>query len=89
MKRIKFIDRMASGRVSRRDMLKTAASFGVGFAVLPRMTKAAEVLTCLEWGGYDSELYFKSYIDKHGGAPNFSIFSGEEDALAKEPWERA
>ncbi len=37
----------------------------------------------MEWGGYDAVDYFKSYVDKHGAAPNFSIFSGEEDALAK------
>ena len=37
----------------------------------------------MEWGGYDAADYFKPYVDKHGGAPNFSIFSGEEDALAK------
>ncbi len=83
MKRIKFIDRMASGRVSRRDMLKSAAAFGVGLTVLPRLTKSAEVLTCLEWGGYDAVDYFQPYVAKHGGPPNFSIFSGEEDALAK------
>ena len=83
MQRIRFIDRMASGRVSRRDMLKSAAAFGVGVAVLPRLTQAAEVLTCLEWGGYDAVEYYQPYIAKHGGPPNFSIFSGEEDALAK------
>ena len=64
-------------------MLKSATAFGVGLLALPRLTKAAEVLTCLEWGGYDAPEYFKPYVDKHGGPPNFSIFSGEEDALAK------
>ena len=83
MQRIRFIDRMASGRMSRRDMLKNAAAFGVGIAVLPRLTQAAEVLTCLEWGGYDEVNYYQPYVAKHGGPPNFSIFSGEEDALAK------
>lgn len=83
MSRIKFIDRMATGRMSRRDMMKNAAAFGVGTLALPRWSQAAEVLTCLEWAGYDAPDYFKSYLDKHGGQPNFSIFSGEEDALAK------
>lgn len=83
MQRIKFIDRLSAGKVSRRDMLKSAAAFGVGVAVLPRISQAAEVLTCLEWSGYDAPDYFGSYVAKHGGSPNFSIFAGEEDALAK------
>ena len=83
MQRIRFIDRMASGKISRRTMLGQASAFGVGLLALPRLTGAAEVLTCLEWAGYDSPDYFKSYVGKYGGAPNFSIFTGEEDALAK------
>jgi len=83
MQRIKFIDRMASGRVSRRQMMQAAGAFGVGALVLPRRSVAAEVLTCLEWGGYDSPDYFQPYVAKYGAQPNFSIFAGEEDALAK------
>ena len=85
MQRIKFIDRMAQGKLTRRDMLAKAPAFGVGLMALPTLTgpsKAAEVLTCLEWAGYDSPDYFKPFADKHG-APSFSIFTGEEDALAK------
>ena len=83
MERIRFIDRMATGRLSRRDMLKNAAAFGVGVLALPRLSQSAEVLTCLEWGGYDSELYFKSFVDKHGGAPNFSIFTSASAACTR------
>lgn len=83
MKRIQFIDRIAQGKMSRRQMLASAGAFGVGLLSLPKLSAAAEVLTCMEWGGYDAVEYFKPYMDKHGSAPNFSIFSGEEDALAK------
>lgn len=83
MQRIRFIDRMTAGRVSRRDMLRAAGAFGVGALILPRRPAAAEVLTCLEWGGYDSPDYFAAYVAKYGAQPNFSIFAGEEDALAK------
>ena len=83
MKRIQFIDRMAQGKMSRRQMLSSAGAFGVGLLSLPKLSAAAEVLTCMEWGGYDAAEYFKPYVDKHGGAPNFSIFSGEEDALGQ------
>lgn len=83
MKRIQFIDRMAQGKMSRRQMLTSAGAFGVGLLSRPRLSAAAEVLTVMEWGGYDVASYFKSYVDKHGAAPNFSIFASEEDALAK------
>ena len=33
MNRIQFIDRMAQGKISRRDMLGTAAAFGVGLSL--------------------------------------------------------
>jgi spermidine/putrescine-binding protein len=83
MKRIKFIDRMASGRLNRRQMLASAAAFGVGVVVRPQLTLSADVLTCLEWGGYDAVDYFQPFVKRHGGPPSFSIFSTEEDALAK------
>ena len=83
MQRITFIDRMASGRVSRRDILKSAAAFGVGVTLMPKLGQAAEVLTCLEWTGYDAPEYFGPYVAKHGAGPNFSTFGGEEEALAK------
>ena len=83
MQRITFIDRMASGRVSRRDILKSAAAFGVGVTLMPKLGQAAEVLTCLEWTGYDAPEYFGPYVAKHGAGPNFSTFGGAEEALAK------
>lgn len=83
MQRIRFIDKMAQGKLNRRTMLRQAGAFGVGLVALPSVSIPAEVLTCLEWAGYDSPDYFKTYVGKHGGAPDFSIFSGEEEALAK------
>ncbi len=84
MQRVKFIDRMSQGKLSRREMLTSAGAFGVGLTLLPRLARAeGGPLTCLEWGGYDVEDYFGSYVAKYGAPPNFSIFAGEEDALAK------
>ncbi len=84
MQRVKFIDKMAQGKLSRREMLASASAFGVGLLTLPQVARAeGGPLTCLEWGGYDTEDYFKPFVAKHGAMPNFSIFSGEEDALAK------
>jgi spermidine/putrescine-binding protein len=83
MQRIKFLDRMISGKLTRREMMQGAAAFGVGTLTMPRLPQAAEVLTCLEWSGYELPEYYKPYIAKHGAPPNFSIFTGEEEALQK------
>jgi spermidine/putrescine transport system substrate-binding protein len=83
MKRVRFVDRMARGRVSRREILKAAAAFGVGVAMMSRPVPAAGTLTVLEWAGYDGEEYFKSYVKKYGSLPAFSIFASEEEALQK------
>jgi spermidine/putrescine-binding protein len=83
MRRLEFLDKVARGRISRRDVLRKAALFGVGVAFMSKLTLAAETLTVLEWAGYDVDDYFKSYVSKHGGPPSFSIFAGEEEALQK------
>ena len=83
MKRLKFIDQMLCGRMTRREILRNAAAFGVGMAVMPRLPRAAETLTVLDWAGYDAEDYFKPYVAKYGAPPNFSIFASEEEALQK------
>jgi spermidine/putrescine transport system substrate-binding protein len=83
MNRIKFIDQMFQGRMSRRSILRSAALFGVGVMVMPRLPRAAETLTVLEWAGYDVESYFKPYVTKYGAPPSFSIFASEEEALQK------
>ncbi len=84
MQRIKFIDKLSQGKISRRQMLASAGAFGVGVTVLPRFSAAQGApLTALEWGGYDVADYIQPYVAKHGGLPNFSIFSSEEEALAK------
>jgi spermidine/putrescine transport system substrate-binding protein len=83
MKRVRFVDQMAQGRISRREILKSAAAFGVGVVMMPRLAPAADTLTVLEWAGYDAEDYFKPYLKKHGKLPAFSIFASEEEALQK------
>ena len=80
--RVKFIDRMAQGKISRRDMLRASAAFGVGMVALPRLALAEE-LTVMEWSGYDIPEYCKPFLSKYGQLPNFSIFVTEEDALQK------
>ena len=83
MNRLKFFDRMAQGRVSRRDMLRGAGAFGVGMALFQRRAFAKDPLICLEWSGYDVGDYFPAYVAKYGSPPEFSIFANEDEALQK------
>jgi spermidine/putrescine-binding protein len=83
MNRIKFIDRMAQGRVARRDMMRAAAAFGVGVSVVARKARAAENLTIMEWAGYEAPDYYGPYVAKHETPPDFSFFASEEEAFEK------
>jgi len=83
MKRIRFIDRMAQGKIARRDMMRAATAFGVGVAALPIRVKAAENITIMEWAGYETPEYYGSYLAKHETPPEFSIFASEEEAFEK------
>jgi len=82
MNRLKFIDRMAQGRLSRRQMLAGAGAFGVGMTLLKR-TARADPLVCMEWAGYDTPDHYGSYLAKRPEAPSFSIFANEDEALQK------
>jgi spermidine/putrescine-binding protein len=82
MNRIKFIDRMAQGKLTRRQMMAGAGAFGVGMALMSRMARA-DPLVCLEWAGYDTPDHFGSYVAKHGSPPSFSIFANEDEAVQK------
>ena len=83
MNRLKFLARMWQGRISRRDVMRSAAAFGIGMTLMPTRSRAEEQLTVMEWSGYDQPDFFKSYVDKHGSPPAFSIFANEDEALQK------
>ena len=83
MKRIKFIDRMAQGKIARRDMMRAAAAFGVGVASVPVHVRAANPITVFEWAGYEAPEYYGPYLAKHETAPDFAFFASEEEAFEK------
>ncbi|MSP82649.1 MAG: extracellular solute-binding protein [Alphaproteobacteria bacterium] len=83
MNRVKFIDRMAQGKVARRDMLRAAAAIGVGVSTMPLKARAANNITAMEWAGYEAPEYYQAYVAKHEKAPDFSFFSTEEEAFEK------
>jgi len=82
-KRIRFLDRMAQGKVARRDMLRAAAAFGVGVAAMPVRARAANTPMVLEWTGYDIPEMFPAYVEKYGSKPDFAIFGDETEAFQK------
>jgi len=80
---IKFVDRMAQGRVARRDMIRAAAAFGVGVTAMPVHVRASDQITVFEWSGYDIPELMPGYAEKHGSPPDFAIFASEEEAFQK------
>jgi spermidine/putrescine transport system substrate-binding protein len=61
---------------------------GLAVVMTPAMSQiakaaAADQATFFTWGGYDDPGYFEPYIAKHGEAPNFATFGGDEEALTK------
>ncbi len=85
MEKSDLIDRLAAGRLSRRQLGKALASVGVGMvtlAVAPRLGRAAEGIEYFHWEGYQEPNFHKAYSAKYG-EPRSSIFGGIEEALQK------
>ena len=83
-----FKDKLAGGRMSRREMLRTLASVGVVPVVMPLLPRAGEAASddhpmMFTWGGYDDANFMQAYVDKYGETPRFSLFGDEEEAFQK------
>lgn len=82
MERNEFLDRIAEGRLSRRDFHKALAAVGLMAVAVPvggRAARAADEVTYFTWAGYDIPEVMPGY----GGTPNMPIFAEEEEALTK------
>lgn len=86
MRRDELLDRMASRKISRRQLLQVLGAAGVGvvaFAREPRLAHAADgPLTYFTWTGYDDPGFFPPYAAKHGN-PEMPIFADETEARTK------
>ena len=79
-------DRMAAGRLSRRQLMSALAGAGLALAAVPltgRAARAAGEVTLMTWVGYDVPETMQAYVDKYGGMPNISLFGEEEEGLQK------
>ncbi len=86
MDKHEFLDRLAEGRLSRREMVKVLGSAGLATVILPvaaRRTLAEEQVTYFTWSGYDVPEMFPKYAEKYGTSPNLPIFADEEEAFQK------
>lgn len=86
MERNEFLDKLASGKMTRRQFSRRLAAVGLAMTtipLIPRAARAAEEATYFTWPGYDVSEIFQKYVEKHGALPNFSVFGDEEGAFAK------
>jgi spermidine/putrescine-binding protein len=88
---------LSERRVSRRGLLKLAASTGgagflagragVAAAALERLTAESGRLQVLDWAGYGNDggqAMFAQYVKQHpNNKPQFTYMTNEADALAK------
>jgi spermidine/putrescine transport system substrate-binding protein len=85
MEKNRFLDLLAEGKLSRREMTKALAAVGLGLATVPvarRRAAAAEDITYFTWTGYEVPELHGNYTAKYG-EPAFAIFGEEEEALQK------
>jgi spermidine/putrescine transport system substrate-binding protein len=77
---------MATGRLSRRQLMRALGAAGVTLATLPmlaRPARAAGEILLMTWAGYDTPEAMPGYVEKYGGMPQISIFGEEEEGLQK------
>ncbi len=88
MEKNEIFDRMASGKLTRRQMNKALASVGLAMASIPFVSRMGKAATedhplVFTWSGYEEDGFIQTYIDKHGEPPNYTFFGDEEEAFAK------
>jgi spermidine/putrescine transport system substrate-binding protein len=85
MRKNELLDRMASGRLTRRQLIGAMAAAGVGMVALTkrmRSARADDALIYFTWTGYDVPGFFPAYAEKHGN-PEMPIFAEETEAFTK------
>ncbi|MGH6931371.1 MAG: ABC transporter substrate-binding protein, partial [Dongiaceae bacterium] len=81
-----FVDRLATGTLTRRQFHRALAAAGLAMVTLPvgnRAARAEDQVTYFTWSGYDVPEFFPAYGPKYGATPNLPIFADEEEAFQK------
>lgn len=63
--------------------LITSIAAGAAMLAAGAANAADQDLVIFDWGGYEDENFFLSYIEKYGDSPTYSFFSDEEEAFNK------
>ena len=85
LRRIRAIDRLTSGRMSRREFQKALGLFGLSMVAYPVVTRpvhAADNLLVFGWAGFDDPALFPGYEEKHG-SPDHAFFGDEHEGIEK------
>lgn len=86
MERTEALDRLSTGRLSRRQLGRAAAAAGLALVALPlprRRAAAAGEIEYFSWAGYEEPNFHKAWTAKYGGEPRSSVFATIEEALQK------
>mgnify|MGYP000193043700 CR=1 FL=1 len=87
MEKNRFMDLMAEGKMTRRQMTKALASVGLGLMTVPVMKRPAAAavndITYYTWASYEIPELHPAYFEKYGGSPDPAFFADEEEALQK------
>ena len=81
-----FRDRPPSRAISRREINRALAGFGLALAAMPmgrRTALAAEEATFFTWSGYDVPEMYEAYTEKYGSVPSITLFGDDEEGLQK------
>jgi spermidine/putrescine-binding protein len=82
----KFIDDLAKGMLSRREVNKGLSALGIGMLTMPMMSskaRAASEIMYFGWAGHDDPAFYESYTEKYGGVPDFTFWGSEDEAFTK------
>ena len=87
MNKIKMIDRLARGELTRREFKELAAVAGVVGVTMPVVNRPAraatgEDLTYFTWGGFEEPELFPDFVAKYG-EPVVTFYGDEYEAIEK------
>jgi len=85
-KRDDIVEQIVEGKLSRRQLGRMMAAFGITAVTMPVMGRralSAEEVVYFTWAGYDIPEMYQAFIDETGGPPKTPIFADEEEALQK------
>ncbi|MBM3583257.1 MAG: extracellular solute-binding protein [Alphaproteobacteria bacterium] len=86
MNRVRLIDRLHQGKLTRREITEAAALFGVASVALPmapRPARAGGELLYFTWAGFEDPGLFPAYVEKYGSPPESTFYGDEYEGIEK------